>query len=174
MRGSAIRKARHGSDFGSIHEIDHNYAGFLSNGFVLDYPDLVHDNVVEGIGTSTNASNHENGIEAVSDCNLLMYNNVLKNTTVPGGVIYKQTPETSGCNDYSFNDVWFNDANGNLMNCGNDGTGTCHFFNETIGCGPTGTLNGPLLLNSRPGHNASDQRVLLVHHFIFQLHTASK
>ena len=127
--------------------ISDNYIGYLSNGIVTSNGVTVHDNIFEGMNSSIDnytglGDDHENAYESNGDCNLMLYNNIIRNQPFSGLVVFQMSPN-SGCTSYAFNNLLYNFVSPNGMQCyESGGGGACNFFNNTAACGATGNLKG--------------------------------
>ena len=124
--------------------ISDNYIGYLSNGIVTSNGVTVHDNIFEGMNSSIDnytglGDDHENAYESNGDCNLMLYNNIIRNQPFSGLVVF-QMPHNSGCTSYAFDNLLYNFVSPNGMQCYEDGGGACNFFDDTAACGATGNL----------------------------------
>lgn len=131
-----------------------NVIQYVSNALENIGATFVHDNYFGPVVLSFQAAAHQNvlalGQADNGQTNQFVYNNVITGTvcSVCGGVVklwldqYNSPTSNVG---YAFNNVIYNNSNGNLINQGHGTAGqtywTWYFFNNTVECG-TDSANG--------------------------------
>jgi hypothetical protein len=120
-----------------------NICRYIANGFVQAGGTSFHDNLIEYLYVSVDASTHSNGFESNADCGLIAYGNIFRHVEQAGLVEFQLAPN-SGCTSYAFDNLMYDTVASNGMQCYEGASGgTCQFFNNTAQCGAAGNSSIP-------------------------------
>lgn len=136
------QRSCNGAIFGGPPYIAYNVMEYVASAMVIDGPKTVHDNLVQNIVNSFEATAHENGLEInYVAYNSTVYNNIIRHLFGSGALTFWVQPKP-GTTTYVFNNLFYDTDAGNVIDLASiadfysGAAGTTIMWNNTVECGP--------------------------------------